>query len=405
MNASTYAMRGGRFAATGSAKGRGESQSRDEVATHTSDLTTRSSPTGFELEEPVPPCPQTDSASACHPIAQIKEQQISHLGGGINGTYTVTGTVDDKPVKVVYKPENEQKTTSGSGFNDYDEVSVTEPEATAYDVDHALGLGITPQTDIVRDLGTRGKGSAQQWIDAPTGSRVSFAEKQKVHPSQWYKLAVLDSVIRNHDRHSGNFLVKNGRVYAIDHGYAFPKTTDTSTVSGARDPEEDALPDHERAELVHRLRTTDWAKAKGIAGNAGMGHRTRAGDVRRDAGDCAGLSADQNHRTRWRREDTGGWQHVSRCAAGVLQRRVCVGRGTQGREMMCRFLRSGFLNCNAVLPRPRVGPMQQFGDRRIERFARCIRAARWQRRSSRTSAASLQRIGARRRETEKRTDA
>lgn len=35
------------------------------------------------------------------------------------------------------------------------------------------------------------------------------------------KMGVFDCIIGNTDRHRGNFLVKDRKVYAIDHGYSF----------------------------------------------------------------------------------------------------------------------------------------------------------------------------------------
>jgi hypothetical protein len=83
------------------------------------------------------------------------------------------------------------------------------------------------------------KGARQLNSFLPVGQRafpyerlLSLAQRAaKMHPSNHLRLlqmAVLDVLIYNYDRHSGNILVdRQGKVWAIDHGLAFSSSVET----------------------------------------------------------------------------------------------------------------------------------------------------------------------------------
>lgn len=65
-------------------------------------------------------------------------------------------------------------------------------------------------------------GSLQEFIeDAKIGYEIYSYDLDK---DEEMKLAIFDVLIVNGDRHSGNYLVKNGRIFAIDHGLSFERT-------------------------------------------------------------------------------------------------------------------------------------------------------------------------------------
>ncbi len=104
-------------------------------------------------------------------------------------------------------------------------------ERAAYLVDLFLGFGLVPTT-VIREL--RGEvGSVQEFI---SGTKSGFEFSKEVvareYPDQLMKLWVFDLIIANKDRHSGNFLIKDGKMYAIDHGRTFGWSDNSSAASG-----------------------------------------------------------------------------------------------------------------------------------------------------------------------------
>lgn len=104
-------------------------------------------------------------------------------------------------------------------------------ERAAYLVDLFLGFGLVPTT-VIREL--RGEiGSAQEFIpDAMMGLDCSISDlSEENYVNELMKLWVFDCIIANRDRHNGNFLAKDGKIYAIDHGRSFG-WTDTKDLHG-----------------------------------------------------------------------------------------------------------------------------------------------------------------------------
>lgn len=132
-----------------------------------------------------------------------------------------------------------------------------EREAAAYDVDQALGLGVVPPT-ITREIDGK-TGMVQEFIKADY--RHNFNE---VDPDSIYGAAVLDIVTGNTDRHSGNYLVANGKFVTIDQGLTFPDSSSEfrpdaiaqalSVIPSTKMSEGFA------AQIVERLEKTDWEK-------------------------------------------------------------------------------------------------------------------------------------------------
>ncbi len=89
-------------------------------------------------------------------------------------------------------------------------------EVAACDADRLMGLGVVPETVAVDDPES-GRASLQD--DAPGFARpLSQYEAEDVD-----RMAVLDYVVGNTDRHGANFRTQgDGRPAAIDNGYAFP---------------------------------------------------------------------------------------------------------------------------------------------------------------------------------------
>ena len=146
--------------------------------------------------------------------------EIKPLGGGVSCTYIFKykdGT------KAVYKQ------------NESDQYSYKN-EVAAYTVDQVLNLNMTPLTLAVDfdtkklplmhcyyKSATKGKftGSLAYFVtDSKTAYQgLNYNDQSKLKVTQ---LGILDSLVDNTDRHSGNWLVhKSGKIIAIDHNRTF----------------------------------------------------------------------------------------------------------------------------------------------------------------------------------------
>lgn len=110
-------------------------------------------------------------------------------------------------------------------------------ERAAYLVSLFLGFNLVPPT-VIRTLTdpenqTEQVGAMQQFIEgANIGASLPNKGKDHIDPDEIAKLGMFDFMIRNTDRHSSNYLIKDGKVFAIDHGLCF-----TSQVEGWDDNE------------------------------------------------------------------------------------------------------------------------------------------------------------------------
>ncbi len=149
---------------------------------------------------------------------QVTVLEKKNLGGGINGTYLVTLS---NGAKAVFKPtagEDQSKLR-----NQLEEDHQGKREEAAYLVDKAMGhIGRVPPT-------------VRRSIDGQEGALMLFVPEAEVamgsgkvnatmsKGESYRRIAVLDNVIGNLDRHEGNWMVtKDNEAMPIDHGLAFP---------------------------------------------------------------------------------------------------------------------------------------------------------------------------------------
>lgn len=175
-----------------------------------------------------------------------------HLGGGVNETELVieAGTGN----KYVFKPIEGESFRMRPGRIDNEEAPLAEREALTWRVDDALGLGLVPET-TVREVNGR-VGSAQRFS---TGS--TERDLENISPKEMAKMAVLDVLTGNLDRHRGNFMLNNeGHLVAIDHGYTFGKTVpgDSLRSFAVGLVKKGAMPAREQQKLATAIETTDW---------------------------------------------------------------------------------------------------------------------------------------------------
>lgn len=85
-------------------------------------------------------------------------------------------------------------------------------EAVAYNISEELGLGIVPETIYDEYY----ESSFQFFVDNAEVGAYSYDDITDIESLS--KMQMLDIIIANSDRHSFNWLVKDGQVVAIDHG-------------------------------------------------------------------------------------------------------------------------------------------------------------------------------------------
>ena len=127
-------------------------------------------------------------------------------------------------------------------------------EVAASTLDQLLGLGVVPPT-VLWD-GPQGPGSLQRWIH-PAEPGWDVDECTRLDRE---RLAVLDYLTANNDRHWGNYLTDpHSHVVAIDHGYCFPPEPRMNISSGfvldrRRQPLSDTIMDRLYAVTPGQLR-------------------------------------------------------------------------------------------------------------------------------------------------------
>jgi len=132
--------------------------------------------------------------------------------------------------RAVYKQSRVLK-KSGSTFNKFMDPMITDAqrELLAYHIDRAFGFDLVPPV-VIRPVGKHGSGSLQSWVSCMSGGQwardYGYDYKQNTNNPWMHRLAAFDILIGSVDRHAGNWLMdKEGRVFAIDNGYSFPKRT------------------------------------------------------------------------------------------------------------------------------------------------------------------------------------
>lgn len=104
-----------------------------------------------------------------------------------------------------------------SPLEDYGYGNLGKNEETAFAVDRALGLDIVPET-VYR---SGEDASFQAFVEnAETGFNAPMTPsyQENSHLKDFGKMAMLDAIVGNSDRHAGNYLVVWDRIVAIDHG-------------------------------------------------------------------------------------------------------------------------------------------------------------------------------------------
>lgn len=140
--------------------------------------------------------------------SQAVEREEKLLGGIMGGTCFIKIRNDGGGV---FKPHTSLERMQGAEQKNL----FISRERAAYLISRFLGFDFVPPT-IIKVIDGK-EGSFQEFIeDAQIGREVHYEDIEQYEQT---KLDIFDDLIVNMDRHDGNFLVKNGKIIAIDHGY------------------------------------------------------------------------------------------------------------------------------------------------------------------------------------------
>lgn len=187
------------------------------------------------------------------PAGAIAVQDEQPLGGGRSITKTCSAPPPINGLGV-YKPAvgeysiHKEGLPAGTGYR---------REVASRVLDQELGLDLVAETTYA--VGSDGPGSVQKWTEGdqlhtPQGTALW----KQVPDAEVAKLAVLDLVSGNLDRHRGNVIVTpDARIAAIDNGAAFieNKWLDGPDRGWARMSIGDRLPDKLPDDVVERLQS------------------------------------------------------------------------------------------------------------------------------------------------------
>lgn len=142
-------------------------------------------------------------------LLEREPEEIKELAGGNVGGAKFVKLLDDGAG--VYK------SYESFDFDESERNNRINKEKAAYLFSKHLGFDMVPPT-VVREINGK-TGSIQEFVeDAQLGKEVS---RNDISKEEKVKLKTFDFLIQNWDRHDGNYLVKNGKITAIDHGEAF----------------------------------------------------------------------------------------------------------------------------------------------------------------------------------------
>ena len=146
-------------------------------------------------------------------------------------------------------------------------------EVAAARVDELLGFDLVPTTamnELPSALAEQaqlvhGPGSLQRFVEQTRPGRAV----NKYRLLEQHRMAVLDYIIGNSDRHGGNYLTgPNGELVAIDHGYSFPNGTTDPIMS---DFLRDAINRELHPEALSAVRAVDHHQLRTLLHDLGIG--------------------------------------------------------------------------------------------------------------------------------------
>lgn len=172
----------------------------------------------IDSEVSIPPELNSDERKK---LETTPESDTKRLNAGANKSYVVT--LEDG-TKGIFKPKNGEN----QGLNPAVEGRYYMREAAAADIAKIIGLDDLVPTTVVREVGSMGVGSFQKFVDHAEDAAELDGAARYDGDVDLARAAAFDYLIGQGDRHTGNWMVKDGTKLAlIDNGLAFPNNDDT----------------------------------------------------------------------------------------------------------------------------------------------------------------------------------
>jgi uncharacterized repeat protein (TIGR03843 family) len=155
-----------------------------------------------------------DPARASDALRHGELDLLGRMAWSSNATFLVNIAHDDIEVRGIYKPQRGERP-----LWDFPDGTLCHREVAAYELSHALGWSIVPET-VLRD-GPYGIGMVQQFIDHdPDDHYFTLLED---HQDEFMRFAAFDVLANNADRKGGHCLQAklDGHIWGIDHGLTF----------------------------------------------------------------------------------------------------------------------------------------------------------------------------------------
>lgn len=191
---------------------------------------------------------------------------IEDIGEGITKPRRLTMVQDGVSCRAIFKDIDEE--TTDISYTKRFEMNFTDRyayEVAAYRLDRWLGIGLVPVT-VLREVEGK-EGSAQAWIENAMKMEDAIDQNLPINDMERYfrrvlATHILDHLIYNIDRNSGNILVtiENEGYYLIDHSRSF--RTNKKLLKQGEDWAEAVPP-----ELLERLRALDEENLTALLGD------------------------------------------------------------------------------------------------------------------------------------------
>jgi len=176
---------------------------------------------------------ELDAEAASQVLRVGTLEVLGRMAYSSNATLLVTASLDGVEVPAVYKPERGERP-----LWDFPDGTLACREVAAYELSHALGWEIVPET-VMRD-GPYGVGMVQRFVDHdPDDHYFTLLDD---HRDVLLGFAIFDVLANNADRKGGHCLLerRTRHVWGIDHGLTFHVAPKLRTViwdfAGARVP-------------------------------------------------------------------------------------------------------------------------------------------------------------------------
>lgn len=133
-----------------------------------------------------------------------------------NATFLTNLCAGDASMKAIYKPHRGERP-----LWDFPR-GLFLREVAAYELSHALGWAIVPET-VLRVDGPLGVGSFQRFIEADFSEHYFTLMENEEHHDALRVIATFDLLANNADRKSGHCLLepRDNHIWGIDHGLCF----------------------------------------------------------------------------------------------------------------------------------------------------------------------------------------